>query len=339
MGDKMSDVPTIESLNIKNGTYQFFWLMGIKDVNLKKHCKEGLKGHTFKEINGKTTTLKNYPLDEVSPYKAYYLCGVLRRNDWSKNFHLAFKYKKGNIIEKNNGLVKVIIKDAIEIPVTHKDMIPGYPTLEDPYYHTCRNYRFAFTFLKLFKPEEYQELQNQYVTEENKHKYDDYNPDLPPRSYNNIKSTNEQCNVENSISKDNSYGNNIILEENKDVIINNSDIDETSINDGDLSKIFNSNKDICVEHLDSLRDFKNKSLNEQIAYLNGRRIRPSNNSNPDKYHLLKLTKDNVEDIKISLAPSNPLITIFFKNDVESYHNYQYYTPGANKLLVNPWNIL
>ena len=177
------NVPTIESLEIEEGEYQFFWLMGIRDVNLKKHCKEGLKGHTFSGVKHDTTNLNNYVLDETKAHDAYYLCGVFKKREWPSNFNLAFEYKQGSVIEKDNGHVKVKILNAKEIPVTHKDMIPGYPTLEDTYYHTCRNYRFAFTFLKKFKNEKYQSLVDEYVTDENKHKYEDYDPELPPYRY------------------------------------------------------------------------------------------------------------------------------------------------------------
>lgn len=108
--------------------------------------------------------------------------------------------------------------------------------------------------------------------------------------------------------------------------------------DDDLVKIFNTNKSFCLENLDLIRNFKNKPLNEQIIYLNGRIIRPNSNSNENNHYLLILNKKKVENIEISLK-NNPLITITFKEDVESYHNYPYYYPNKNNLLVNPWNIL
>ncbi|MGL4670311.1 MAG: hypothetical protein ACRCVG_06965 [Methanobacteriaceae archaeon] len=180
---RTEDVPTIASLEIQDGAYRIFWLMGIKDVNLKHHCKKGLKGYTFSQVKANTTKIENYVLDEAILHNAYYLCGVFKKRDWSKNFHLAFQYEKSSVIEVDTGEVKVKVLNGKQIPLTHKDMIPGYPTLDDTYYHTCRNYRFAFSFLKQFKNDEYKSLVDEYVTAENKNKYDDYDTELPPYRY------------------------------------------------------------------------------------------------------------------------------------------------------------
>lgn len=183
MKNEIKNVPTIELLKIEDNSYRIFWLMGIDDVNLNEHCKKGLKGHTFKGINLKNTNIQNFSLDEKELYEAYYLCGVYKKRQWHKNFHLAFEYEKNCTIEKNIGDVEVRINNAKEILITYKDMISGYPTLNDPYYHTCRNYRFSFTFLKKFRNNEYQKLLYKYSKNENKYKYIDYDSNLPPYKY------------------------------------------------------------------------------------------------------------------------------------------------------------
>ena len=63
----------IEEINVDK-PWSFIWLMYVRDVDLKRHCKPCLKGFSSQKINKKTRHAENVALDE-SEAKYYYLCG------------------------------------------------------------------------------------------------------------------------------------------------------------------------------------------------------------------------------------------------------------------------
>ena len=100
----------IEEINVDK-PWSFIWLMYVRDVDLKKHCKPCLKGYSSKKINKKTRHEVNVVLDE-SEAKYYYLCGGSLPYKWEDNFHLAWEEKEGESFEYSFNGITIKLKNA-----------------------------------------------------------------------------------------------------------------------------------------------------------------------------------------------------------------------------------
>ncbi len=134
--------PVIKTIEVK-GRFKYLWLKYVKDVNLSVHCAKSLVGAYSTRISTGLIEGSKIHLDEyVSRY--FYLCGVSLPYKWSNNFHLAFRFKKGNEIKVNRNGIDIIIQDAEEIPINIEAMeIVNHEKLSVKAYSTCRNWQFA----------------------------------------------------------------------------------------------------------------------------------------------------------------------------------------------------
>lgn len=137
---------TIENISISEN-FKYLWLKYVNDVNLNVHCAKSLLGDYSKKISTKKGSYTNIVLDE-SDYKAIYLCGVAFPYVWEKNFHLAFKYSKGDILKYNSNGIDITIKNAVRLPIDIKYIDFSHPKAKFKCYYTCRNWQFAHWFNK-----------------------------------------------------------------------------------------------------------------------------------------------------------------------------------------------
>ena len=131
----------IEEINVDK-PWSFIWLMYVRDVDLKKHCKPCLKGYSSKKINKKTRHWENVALDE-SEAKYYHLCGGSLQYKWEDNFHLAWEEKEGESFEYSFNGITIKLKNAKRVEFSQEDIDKTLEHAERPEYYTCRNWQFA----------------------------------------------------------------------------------------------------------------------------------------------------------------------------------------------------
>lgn len=131
----------IKQMNI-NQNFRYLWLKYVNNVNLNEHCAKCLIGEYSKQIKKRQRTQTNITLNEY-PAKYYYLCGVAFPFKYENNFHLAFKEKKGNILEVDENGINLTLKNAERIFFSKKDIDPFNPHANKKGYNTCRNWQFA----------------------------------------------------------------------------------------------------------------------------------------------------------------------------------------------------
>ena len=127
--------------------FKYLWLKTVLDVDLSQHCAKCLIGEYNSNIKANIKTIENLEISN----DIQYLCGVAQPFIWKNNFHLAFKYSKGNILNYSNNGISIIIEDAEMLPISNK-----YIDLDDinstkKTYNTCRNWQFAHYFKKHLK--------------------------------------------------------------------------------------------------------------------------------------------------------------------------------------------
>jgi hypothetical protein len=128
-----------------------FWLMRVKAVNLMEHCQRSLLGqrmqiHNYKRQRVIRLSVEDLALDPDGP-QIYYLCGVTADFNYTGNFHLPFVRAIGKTIEVNRKGVKVVIENAVELPIpVHQDN--DHPMAEKYEYRTCRNWQFAYNMVR-----------------------------------------------------------------------------------------------------------------------------------------------------------------------------------------------
>ncbi|GMO38219.1 MAG: hypothetical protein Ta2B_17940 [Termitinemataceae bacterium] len=131
---------------------EFFWLMGINDVDLTKHCKKCLIGITYKDYYSitKENTKEVFPFEynrhikHDSNNKAYYLCGLSENYVYENNTHLAFTYCPDENIIFDTEEVHVEINNAKRIEFENYNVINQNNYGSE--FTTCRNWIFANYF-------------------------------------------------------------------------------------------------------------------------------------------------------------------------------------------------
>ena len=132
----------IKSIEV-DGTFKYLWLKTVKDVDLSQHCARCLIGDYDNRINKDVKEKHNIELD----YRyVYYLCGVSLPYKWENNFHLAFRYKKGGMIDYYSNGIHVVIEDAEMLPIDEKYNNTHDKNYRVKAYCTCRNWQFANYF-------------------------------------------------------------------------------------------------------------------------------------------------------------------------------------------------
>ena len=122
--------------------FKYLWLKYIVDVNLNTHCANCLVGNYSKKIKKVKGTYENIILNEYNS-NFYYLCGVSFPFVYENNFHLAFKYCKGELLKYSSNGIEIEIEDAVALPVSKKFIDIQHPKAKFKSYSSCRNWQFA----------------------------------------------------------------------------------------------------------------------------------------------------------------------------------------------------
>ena len=130
----------IEYAHFKN-VYRILWLRYIRDVNLAHHCMKSLIGTNDERVKWWSMSLPENMELPKAPY--YYLCGVEKGWNWSKNLHLAFIEKEGSVIEVDDEFISCRIINAERVPITPDYIDYSQPHADEKAYNTCRNWWFA----------------------------------------------------------------------------------------------------------------------------------------------------------------------------------------------------
>lgn len=124
--------------------FAYLWLKEVIDVDLSQHCAKSLIGSYNTNINASIKHIENLEISD----KVHYLCGVAVPYKWNNNFHLAFKYSPGNILDYVSNGIHVMIQDAEMLPISPDYIDPHDPNIKKKTYRTCRNWQFAHYFAK-----------------------------------------------------------------------------------------------------------------------------------------------------------------------------------------------
>lgn len=141
------EFPTLVSLKV-TVPLAYLWVRQVHGVNLEQHCVKCLVADRDPRFSATKKTYKDLELRRLSAPdpKAYYLCVGHESYQLKDNYHLAFKYSKGHIIEEDRLGVNVKIKDALRIHFSEKDLDPKNTHINDLKFSTCRNFQFANWF-------------------------------------------------------------------------------------------------------------------------------------------------------------------------------------------------
>jgi len=135
------------TLRIKKVERKFssLWLKSVEDVDLSKHCINcliGERNYGIRQESGCTISL--------DANKIWYLCGVTYPYRWEDNFHLAFEYSSGDVLTIERKGIKLVLRNAKEIPITPDYIDSDLPQALDPKFNTCRNWQFANYYAKKY---------------------------------------------------------------------------------------------------------------------------------------------------------------------------------------------
>ena len=138
----------------KEQSYRFMWLKRVWKVDLQMHCQPALLGPTSLIVRTRrfwqapsAFEIKDVYL-EPSDSGFFYLCGVTHPYIWARNFHLPFCFASGQTAEKRWFGIHVLLRDAIELPLSETYIDLRFPRFSERRYRTCRNAQFAWGFSK-----------------------------------------------------------------------------------------------------------------------------------------------------------------------------------------------
>lgn len=127
--------------------FKYLWLKSVEDVDLTVHCAKCIIGKYDNRIKPNIGALNNITLENG----IYYLCGVAAPFVWEKNFHLAFKYSYGDILEYANNGIAVKILNAKKIDFSSNDIDDSLPQSKLKSFYSCRNWQFANLYKRTYK--------------------------------------------------------------------------------------------------------------------------------------------------------------------------------------------
>lgn len=118
---------------------KFSWLKYVSKANLSEHCAHSLVGEyeTRWKRYGDPVACKH----ELQDARYYYLCCVTQ--DYKTNIHVAWRRKDGSILSIDNDLVKIVVTDAEQVPITPRHIYKNLTQAQDWHFCTCRNWWFA----------------------------------------------------------------------------------------------------------------------------------------------------------------------------------------------------
>lgn len=126
---------------------EFFWLREIEGVDISQCCMKCFLGTNDKRVYAKSRNaptvidIEIYPSISLFQPLAYYLCGLSKHFNYSKNSHVAFNPSPGDTVNVDNDEIKLTITDAKRI-----DFEKYRPNPEGVFTNrqrTCRNWIFA----------------------------------------------------------------------------------------------------------------------------------------------------------------------------------------------------
>lgn len=127
--------------------FKYIWLKTVTDIDLSQHCAKCLIGNYNSNIKANIKNIDNLVISN----DIHYLCGVAIPYNWNNNFHLAFKYSKGNLLKYSNNGISIIIEDAEMLPISNEYIDITDINSNKKSYNTCRNWQFAHYFKKHLK--------------------------------------------------------------------------------------------------------------------------------------------------------------------------------------------
>jgi hypothetical protein len=155
----LAEIPIIQRLEYdpRKGKLEYLWLEYIESVDLEQHCKRTFIGTTSRKVGTRLISgarnpviFKHVILNEGDA-RAFYLCGVSDPYVWRNNVHLAFVADQNSTIEFDSHSIHAVIVGARQIEITRDDIDFNHPKAHDRFFHTCRNWQFAWTFERLRK--------------------------------------------------------------------------------------------------------------------------------------------------------------------------------------------
>jgi len=129
---------TIKQISVSK-PFMYLWLKHITGVNLNVHCAKCLIGEYVDAVNNRITTVNDITIDDG----IYYLCGVSKPYVWDNNFHLAFEYSQGEVLDYCNNGIHITIENAKSLPISEKFIDVTNAKAKYKSYYTCRNWQFA----------------------------------------------------------------------------------------------------------------------------------------------------------------------------------------------------
>lgn len=126
----------IEKLAVKR-KYRYFWLKFVTGIDLNVHCARCLAGSYSKSVNANQQEFAGICLP-ASPF--YYLCGV---RNYVDNIHVAFRESPGSLIQLDDELLTLTIRNAERVMFDDSFIDPNHPKAGIKAYNTCRNWQFA----------------------------------------------------------------------------------------------------------------------------------------------------------------------------------------------------
>jgi hypothetical protein len=133
-------------LVIKNPC-EFFWLRKIQDVDISQCCMKcfpGVSDNRVYHASRNAPTTINIDIDEnagLVPPLAYYLCGLSKGYNYSKNTHIAFNPFPGETLHYEDEQIILDIVGARQIDF--KWYVPNPDGAFTQRQRTCRNWIFA----------------------------------------------------------------------------------------------------------------------------------------------------------------------------------------------------
>lgn len=128
----------IKTLDV-NAPFRYLWLKRVTGVDLSVHCARCLLGKYMDNISPHAPHTTDIQLDNG----VYYLCGVSLPYVWDKNFHVAFEYSEGEVVQTSYNGISVVIENAKALPISESYIDQTDPNAWRKDYRSCRNWQFA----------------------------------------------------------------------------------------------------------------------------------------------------------------------------------------------------
>ena len=134
--------PTLITLEVK-ASLSHLWLRSIRGINLDAHCARSFVGPYSDAVGPQGLRAASPVRLEGDGARAFYLCGVTKPYVWADNFHCAFAYSRGALLDINERGVHLVVADAVRLAIPEPIARPHLAMGQRPEFYTCRNWQFA----------------------------------------------------------------------------------------------------------------------------------------------------------------------------------------------------